>query len=207
MSPKSAIKNETAHIENIDPDLKVIKPGQDDNIIDAEILAYAASEPVPIDEATNKRLRRMIDRRILPIMMITYFLQALDKGTLSFSSIMGLREDTHLHGQQYNWLTTCIYIAVLVVEYPTTWIVQRVPVAKYLGANVCVWGIVLALHSVCKGFAGLVTVRTLLGVFEACCQPILIACSAMWYKREEQASTVTYWYISSFLIPIVYEPS
>jgi MFS family permease len=57
------------------------------------------------------------------------------------------------------------------------------------------WGAVLALHAACKNFAGLVTVRTFLGVFEACCQPIFIVLSSMWYKREEQAQTVAYWYM------------
>lgn len=52
------------------------------------------------------------------VKIFTYFLQALDKGTMSFTSIMGIQEDTNLHGQQYSWLTTCIYIAILVVEYP-----------------------------------------------------------------------------------------
>jgi hypothetical protein len=33
-------------------------------------------------------------------MIFTYFLQALDKGTLSFASIMGIQKDTHLVGQQ-----------------------------------------------------------------------------------------------------------
>jgi hypothetical protein len=29
---------------------------------------------------------------------------------------MGIQKDLHLHGQQYSWLTTCIYIAILIVE-------------------------------------------------------------------------------------------
>lgn len=95
---------------------------------------------------------------------------------------------------QYSWLTTCIYIAVLIVEYPTNWIIQRVPIAKYLGVNIVLWGAVLALHSVCKNFTGLVVVRTLLGIFEAVCQPTFVVLSSMWYTRGEQASTVTYWY-------------
>lgn len=37
---------------------------------------------------------------------------------MSFTSIMGIREDTNLKGQEYSWLTTCIYIAILIVEYP-----------------------------------------------------------------------------------------
>jgi len=36
---------------------------------------------------------------VLAIMIATYFLQAIDKGTMSFASIMGIREDTNLTGQ------------------------------------------------------------------------------------------------------------
>jgi sugar phosphate permease len=157
---------------------------------------YASHGRVEVDEATDKRLKKMIDRRVLAIMICTYFLQALDKGTMSFASIMGIKDDAGLQdGQKYSWLTTCIYIAVLIVEWPTNWIIQRVPIAKYLGINICLWGTILAMHAACHNFAGLVTVRTLLGIFEACCQPTFVLLSSIWYKREEQAATVTYWYM------------
>jgi hypothetical protein len=92
-------------------------------------------------------------------------------------------------------LTTCIYIAVLFVEYPTNWIIQRVPVAKYLSAHIILWGIVLALHATATNFTTLVVCRTFLGIFEAVCQPAFLIMSSLWYKRDEQAQTVTYWYV------------
>jgi hypothetical protein len=63
--------------------------------IDAEVAKYsdANAERIHISEEENTRLRRLIDKRVLPIMVVTYFLQALDKGTMSFSSIMGIRND------------------------------------------------------------------------------------------------------------------
>ncbi|EXJ66577.1 uncharacterized protein A1O5_10247 [Cladophialophora psammophila CBS 110553] len=163
--------------------------------IDKDVAKYANATRVEISEKENRRLRRMIDRRILAVMVPTYFLQALDKGTMSFASIMGIREDLNLHAQQYSWLTTCIYIAVLIVEYPTNWTIQRVPIAKYLALNICLWGAILALHSTANNFATILTLRTLLGIFEAVCQPSFLILSSMWYKREEQAETVTYWYM------------
>ena len=85
--------------------------------VDREVAEYAGTSAIVIDKETDKRLKRMIDKRVLSIMITTYFLQALDKGTLSFTSIMGLREDTGLHGQQVislgfehegrNMLTVC----------------------------------------------------------------------------------------------------
>lgn len=71
--------------------------------IDAEVAKYADAnaDAVHISEEEDKRLRRLIDRRVLPIMIVTYFLQALDKGTMSFSSIMGIRNDVPILKQNY----------------------------------------------------------------------------------------------------------
>lgn len=91
---------------------------------------------------------------------------------------------------QWAWLTTCIYIAVLIVEFPTNWIIQRVPIAKYLGVNIMAWSFTLACHALCWNYPSLVAVRTLLGIFEAVCQPTFLILSTMWYKREEQALIV-----------------
>jgi hypothetical protein len=113
-------------------------------------------------------------------MVFTYFLQALDKGTLSFAVIMGIKTDLCLVGQQYSWLTTCIYIAVLIVEYPTNFLIQRLPVAKYLGGSIILWGSILALHAALKNFAGTVALRTLLGIFEAVCQPAFLILCSIW---------------------------
>ncbi|KAJ5378167.1 uncharacterized protein N7496_005576 [Penicillium cataractarum] len=185
-----------SHVERVlSPDDGLEKDTMDTSRVDKEVQMYSSTRVV-VSEADDKRLKKMIDRRVLVIMILTYFLQALDKGTMSFSSIMGIKTDAHLEdGQKYSWLTTCIYIAVLIVEYPTNWIIQRVPIGKYLGINICLWGTILALHSACHNFTGLVIVRTLLGIFEACCQPTFVMLSSMWYKREEQAATVTYWYM------------
>jgi hypothetical protein len=72
----------------------------DYKLVDKEVAKYATDTAIHIDDATNKRLRRMIDKRILVVMMITYLIQTLDKGALAFSSIMGIKEDAHLQGNQ-----------------------------------------------------------------------------------------------------------
>lgn len=173
--------------------------------VDAEISKYAGAVAVDISEEENRRLKRMIDRRVLPIMVFTYFLQALDKGTMSFAAIMGIRTDVPVlqDNSKWAWLTTCIYIAVLIVEFPTNWLIQRVPIAKYLGFNIMAWSVVLACHAACKNYPSLVAVRTLLGIFEAVCQPTFLILSSMWYKRSEQAAIVTYWYMMNGMQQIV----
>lgn len=157
--------------------------------IDQELNNFLAEEGAArlvIDEETNKRLRWLIHKRVLVVMVTTYFCQALDKGTINFASIMGIREDTHLVGQQYAWLTTCVYVAILFWEFPTNRLIQRLPIGKYLAFNIFAWGVVLACTAACKSFTGLIIVRTLLGLFECVCQPAFVFLSTMWYTRDEQ---------------------
>lgn len=43
--------------------------------IDREVAQYVSETEIHISEEENKRLKKMIDRRVLPIMVFTYFLQ------------------------------------------------------------------------------------------------------------------------------------
>lgn len=94
-------KQDISHVEKVlsEPD-DLAKDNMDITRVDKEIQAYAAHSQVEIDEATNKRLKRLIDRRVLVVMICTYFLQALDKGTMSFSAIMGIKDDANLNDGQ-----------------------------------------------------------------------------------------------------------
>ena len=176
-------------------EVEFAKDHQDFSKVDKELAQYVSDVRIEISPEKNAQLLKMIDKRVLSVMVATYFLQAIDKGTLSFASIMGIREDTNLTGQDYSWLTTCIYITILIVEYPQNWTIARVPIAKYLSFSIIAWGVVLACTAACHNFLGLVIVRTLLGLFESACQPAFIVLSSIWYRREEQAARVTYWYM------------
>lgn len=94
-------KKDISHVERVlSPSDNPKKDDMDYTRVDKEVQEYATRGQIEVDDATSRRLRRMIDRRVLVIMICTYFLQALDKGTMSFASIMGIREQTGLEGQQ-----------------------------------------------------------------------------------------------------------
>lgn len=199
----AGLPDDTKHDADIDKvervlstdEIELAKDYQNYEKVDKELAQYVSDTRIEISPEKNAELLRKIDKRVLVVMISTYFLQAIDKGTLSFASIMGIIDDAHLTGQDYPWLTTCIYITILVVEYPQNWIIAKVPIAKYLSFSIVAWGAVLACTAACSNFTGLVTVRTLLGLFESACQPSFVLLSSVWYRREEQAARVTYWYM------------
>ncbi|KAF6826090.1 allantoate permease [Colletotrichum musicola] len=145
----------------------------------------------------ERRLKRKIDWRIVPLMFGCYILQYLDKTLINYANVMGLQEDTGITGDQYSQLAMIFYVSYLAFEFPHAWGMQRYPTAKYIGVMVCLWGTVLAVTSACHNWAGLVVTRVLLGLFESAVAPSLIVITTMWYKRQEQPPRMGIWYLGT----------
>ena len=145
------------------------------------------------DPKRLKKLVRKIDLTIVPCMVAVYFLQFLDKTTISYTAVMGLRKDTHLVGQDYSNVSMMFYVGFLAAEFPTQYLAQKISrLGKYLGVNVMLWGVVLASMAGTSSYAGLMVCRTILGIFEAPVAPILVMIIAMWYKKGEQGRRVSW---------------
>ncbi|KAJ6614320.1 MFS general substrate transporter [Mycena sp. CBHHK59/15] len=151
-------------------------------------------------EEYNLKLRRKLDLLIPPLCAAVYFTQFLDKTSLNYASIMGLP----IKGQcsVYHTLFTTSVTGFLFFEFPTVYISQKLRVAKYLGANIVLWGVILMLHAVGTSFGAFFTLRFLLGMCESCVAPILILIISMFYKKNEQASRISWFYVMNGLTQI-----
>ncbi|TVY39922.1 putative transporter [Lachnellula subtilissima] len=161
-------------------------------------LATAVDEEVqdvsPYTKALAKRVIRKIDLRVLVIMFITYNLNFMDKTILSSAAVFGLTEDNHLHGTQYSWVSSVFYFGYLFFEYPTTILIQRLPIGKYISGVTFLWGIIVASTAACSTFGGLATCRFLLGVAEATISPAFVYVTSMWYTRDEIPIRTGVWF-------------
>ena len=52
-----------------------------------------------LDPQEAKRVLRKIDRRVLPVLIVIYLLQYLDKNGINYAAVYGLEKDTGLTGQ------------------------------------------------------------------------------------------------------------
>lgn len=93
-------------------------------------LLKEAGHSVVVTPADNKRILRKIDLAILPIILIVYCLQFLDKSTLSYASVFGILEDANLHGDQYSWLGAVVYVAQLVWQPVIAYLLVKFPIGK-----------------------------------------------------------------------------
>lgn len=80
------------------------------------------------------------------------------------------------------------------MEFPTLWLITRFPVGKYVGICLTLWGACLCFLSLCHNFAGLPTVRFILGILEAATLPCMMLVNAMWYLRDEQPLRTAFWH-------------
>lgn len=148
-----------------------------------------------------------------------YMMQYMDKLALSQAAILDLRKDLvrlhtrsstmlisrqGLHGSEYSWTSAVFYFGFLVWSWPSSYLIARLPLGKYVSVSVSVppshtarvslipsrflWGGILMCHAAAKDFGGLMAARFFLGVGEAAIAPGFGLVTGMFYKREEQPS-------------------
>lgn len=141
-------------------------------------------EHISVSPADDARILRRIDLALLPLMLAVYFLQALDKATLSYASIFGLIDDTNLEGAQYSWLGSVVFLAQLVMQPPLALALVKLPIGKLTSAMVLGWGMTLVGMTWAHNFSQLMAARFFLGAFEASVGPSFIAITQMWWRRR-----------------------
>ncbi|PVI07526.1 membrane transporter [Periconia macrospinosa] len=183
----------------------------DENILkhshdaDAALKAFEGYEgqTLELTEETRKRLLRKIDLHLMPILCVVYGLNYLDKTTLSYASIMGLKlppSGNKLHsgigisGSEYSWLSSMFYFGYIAWEYPTSQLLQRLPLGKYSAFNIIIWGLVLSCFAAVEDYAGAIAIRFFLGVFEAAVTPGFALFTSQWYTRKEQGLRTSIWF-------------
>ncbi len=144
--------------------------------------------------AEIRRIRMKVDLWIVPIMFLCYTMQFIDKVLLNYAAVMGLSKDLKLKGNNFSNTATAFFIAYLIAEIPNAMVLQYVPVAKWLGVNVVLWGIAAACTAAAKDYHSLLAARIFLGIFEAAIAPSLMLLSSQWYTKSEAAPRFSIWY-------------
>ncbi|KAI8719946.1 hypothetical protein NCS52_00438400 [Fusarium sp. LHS14.1] len=133
-----------------------------------------------------RKVLRKIDFRLMPLIIGTITIAAVDKIIISNAALYGMSKDTHLVGQQYSWVGSIFYFGWLVAGYPATLLLQKMPVGKTIGVAVIGWGAMVMCLAATKNAAGLMVIRFIMGILEAPLFPAVTILNTMWYKKSEQ---------------------
>jgi MFS family permease len=123
----------------------------------------------------------------------------VDKAALSVAAILGIIKDTGMTYSQYSWLGSLFYLGFLAYQLPNNYLLQKLPVGKYLGSMLVLWGAVTLGTGFCNNFAQLAVLRVLLGIFESVTYPALILILNTMYRRSEQSACFGFlWFCNGF---------
>lgn len=144
-------------------------------------------------DAYMRKLRWKIDLWLLPVMWICYGTQQADKTSLSIQAIFGIREDTGLVGEQYNWLSTIFYLSYMLCEFPGNWLMQKCNTSKFLATVMLLWGVVVLCIAFAQNFTHLMILRFLQGALECTISPTFMLLTGSWYTSEEHTLRSLIW--------------
>lgn len=136
--------------------------------------------------AEAQRLIRKLDFVLVPMLLVTATLGAVDKVALSTAAIYGLPEGTKLAPNQFLWVGSMLYVGLLIGMLPMCYALLRFRLGKVLSGASIAWSACALLMCACKGFGGLMAVRFFMGLFECAIVPGCTLMVLRFYTRKQQ---------------------
>jgi hypothetical protein len=81
----------------------------------------------------------------------------------------------------------------LIAVYPSTILLQKLPIARFVGVMAFLWGILLIGMIGVKKFEHVMVIRFFQGMVEACIGPAWMLSTSMLWTREEQSLRMSWW--------------
>ncbi|KAL4798509.1 major facilitator superfamily domain-containing protein [Aspergillus venezuelensis] len=131
------------------------------------------------------QLRRKIDIRILPIVVLIYLFNYLDRNSITQARLYGLQEDTGVKGAEYQTAISIFSAGYIVMQLPATILMTKLRPSLYLPCCIIIWAFVSGCTSAVSNTAGLLVVRFVLGFVEAPFFPGAIYFLSSWFTKRE----------------------
>lgn len=136
--------------------------------------------------ALEKRTRRKIDLRILPMVVLIYILNYLDRNNIASARLGGLEEDLGLKGAQYQTCISILFVGYILMQIPANMLLNKMGrPSLFISFIMTSWGIISTCTGAVKGYGGLFAVRLLLGFIEAGFFGSCLYYLSCWYSRKE----------------------
>jgi MFS family permease len=115
----------------------------------------------------EKKLVRRIDLRALPILIVLFLLNVLDRNAIANARLGGLEASLGIDDVQYQTAVMVLWAGYISMMVPSNMLLSIFKPRLYLPTVVIIWGIVSGATGFVQNHAGLVALRFLVGVTEA----------------------------------------
>jgi len=130
----------------------------------------------PIERATMRR----VVQRLIPLLMICYFIGYLDRVNVGFAGLT-MKDDLHFTEAIFGFGSGIFFVGYFIFEIPSNLILERVGARRWIARILITWGIISGLTAAVQGITSFYTVRFFLGVAEAGFYPGIILYITWWF--------------------------
>ncbi|KPI39766.1 putative transporter [Cyphellophora attinorum] len=135
--------------------------------------------------AVERSLLRKIDLRILPLVVIIYIFNYLDRNSITQARLYGLQKDTDVKGAVYQTAISIFSAGYIAMQLPSTLLMTKLRPSLFLPICIIAWAVVSGCTAATNSAAGLLTVRFFLGIIEAPFFPGAMYFLSCWYTPRE----------------------
>ena len=161
-----------------------------------------ANSDTPGPSALQVRTMRRVALRIVPFLMVCYFVSFLDRVNVGFAALQMVK-DLRLSPAVFGFGSGVFFVSYFLCEVPSNLILQKVGARLWIARIMITWGVLAAGMAWVTGPRSFYVMRLLLGAAEAGFFPGVILYLTYWFPAEYRARVVG-WFtvaipVSSFL--------
>ncbi|KAG1845711.1 sugar transporter [Suillus subalutaceus] len=139
-----------------------------------------------IDISTlEKRLVRKLDLRVA-FLVLVFIINNMDRTNAAAARLRGYEEDLGMTGNQFNTLTSMLYVGYLLTQTPSNMVLHHMKrPSLYLSSCMSIWGVFTVLMGAVQTYHAALILRFFIGFVEAAFFPGAVFLLSRWYKRNE----------------------
>src|SRR3981189_2667503 len=129
---------------------------------------------------------RAISWRLIPFLVLAYFLAYLDRVNLGFAALT-MNAELKFSPLVFSWGAGIFFIGYFIFEVPSNLALEKFGASRWIARIMVTWGIISAAMALVSGELSFYVLRFLLGVAEAGFFPGIILYLTYWYPAEYRA--------------------
>jgi len=141
------------------------------------------------ERALEVRAMRRVAMRIVPFLMVCYFVSFLDRVNLGFAALEMVK-DLHLSSTVFGVGGGIFFVSYFLFEVPSNLLLEKIGARRWIARIMITWGVLAGAMALVKGPQSLYLMRFLLGAAEAGFFPGVILYLTYWFPAEYRARVI-----------------
>ena len=138
------------------------------------------------DAAVGAATIAKVRRRLLPFMILCFFIAFLDRVNVGFAALQ-MNQDLGFNATVYGFGAGIFFVGYFLFEVPSNLILHRVGARVWIARIMITWGLIVVGMAFIDGTTSFYVMRFLLGVAEAGFFPGMILYISLWFPARERA--------------------